>query len=153
MDNENSTEITIPTYNRFEILRIPIPKPTVYKAQKPQSKPPAIIIREPLSKVKPLLPNEHYGVQNNNNGFRLLCNDIDQHKRFMELLTMKRVQLYTHPYASDKTIRYVWIEYIHHSGAQRRIIEIWTAAKGHQENDSKKPQIRRSRNLFSVLQH
>lgn len=107
MDNENSTEITIPTYNRFEILRIPIPKPTVYKAQKPQSKPPAIIIREPLSKVKPLLPNEHYGVQNNNNGFRLLCNDIDQHKRFMELLTMKRVQLYTHPYASDKTIRYV----------------------------------------------
>lgn len=110
-DPDSETQYNVPTTNRFQILRIPIPDPKVYNVKKSPEveRPPEIVIPfAPMTKVRPLIPsNHHYGIKNLSDGIHLYCNTIKQHKEIIDIFDKANVYIFTHPYKSDKSKRFV----------------------------------------------
>lgn len=110
-DPGSATQYNVPTTNRFQILRIPVPDPKVYNVKKSPEveKPPEIVIPfAPMTIVRPLIPaNHHYGIKNLSDGIHLYCNTVKQHKEIIEILDKADVYIFTHPYKSDKSKRFV----------------------------------------------
>lgn len=110
-DPDPDMQYDVPTTNRFQILRIPIPDSKVYNVKKSTEveKPPEIVIPfAPMTIVRPLIPaHHHYGIKNLNDGIHLYCNTVKQHKEMMDIFDKADVYLFTHPYKSDKSKRFV----------------------------------------------